>query len=186
MRLFFSTGLAALCLAAFSVPSALAGEKLSLNDDKSKIEFVGSKPDKSSHKGGFKKFQAEVIADWEDASNSSIRIVIDTASLWSDNEKLTGHLKNPDFFDVRKYPRATFESTSIKHQDDGSLVIEGKLEMLGEVNEVKIPMQTEVSDDSLKMVGKFKIDRTRWGMTYGAPDRINKEVEMTVELVLTR
>jgi polyisoprenoid-binding protein YceI len=167
--------------------SLRAAEKLKLDTDKSKISFVGSKPDNSSHEGGFKKFEVEAMADFENAGNSSLKIVIDTNSLWSDNPKLTGHLKNPDFFDVRKYPKAVFESKSIQAADDGTITFVGDLEMLGKTNEVKIPMKHEMSEDAVKLMGKFKIDRTRWGMNYGAPEgKINKEVEMDVVLVLKR
>jgi polyisoprenoid-binding protein YceI len=185
---FVMTRLLALTMvAAFAFSANLnAAEKLKLDAEKSKIGFVGSKPDKSSHKGGFKKFEAEVLADFEAPENSSIKILIKTESIWSDNPKLTGHLKNADFFDIRKYPEATFVSSKIEAEEEGQVIITGKLKMLGKAVEVKIPFETEVSDDGLKMSSKFKIDRTKWGMNYGAPDKINSEVEMSVELHLTR
>ncbi|MFN3189437.1 MAG: YceI family protein [Aureliella sp.] len=182
----FQTCLIGLALFALVAPAASAGEKLKLDLEKSKISFKGSKPDKSSHEGGFKKFEAEAEADFEDPANSKIKIVIMTDSLWSDNAKLTGHLKNPDFFDVRKYPKATFVSTKISAEDETGVTIAGKLKMLDKEVEVKIPFKSEVASDSLKLVGKFKIDRTKWGMNYGAPDKINKDVEMTVELLFKR
>ncbi|MFK7737279.1 MAG: YceI family protein [Pirellulaceae bacterium] len=174
-------------VAVFAFSTNLTGaEKLKLDTEKSKVGFVGSKPDKSSHKGGFKKFEAEVLADFETPENSSIKLVIMTESIWSDNEKLTGHLKNADFFDIRKYPKATFVSSKIEAEDESSVTVTGKLKMLGKEVEVKVPFKTEVSDEGLKMSSKFKIDRTKWGMNYGAPDKINKEVEMLVELHLKR
>lgn len=187
MRNAWITFLSVFCLMLTVQTSMQAAEKLSLDAEKSKIGFVGSKPDKSSHEGGFKKFKVDATADFENPANSSLRIEIDTTSLWSDDQRLTGHLMNPDFFDVRKYPKAVFESTAIEHQDDGSVTIVGKLEMLGKVNEVKIPMQSEMTDEAITLSGKFKLDRTKWGMNYGAADnKINKEVDMDVKLVLKR
>lgn len=169
-----------------STVHVMAGEKLKLVDDKSKIDFVGSKPDKTTHKGGFKKFTAECTADFDEPANSTLKIEIKTDSLWSDNPKLTGHLKNPDFFNVRKYPTATFVATKIEAKDETEVTITGKLKMLDVEEEVKAPFKTEVTDGGVTLTGKFKLDRTKWGMTYGAPDKINKEVELDVVLVFKR
>ncbi len=172
----------AFLIAATLTSGLCAAEKLKLDAENSSISFVGSKPDKSTHKGGFKEFDVEAIADFENGTGSSIKIEIKTASIWSDNERLTGHLKNADFFDVRKYPTATFESTSIEADNETEVVITGKLKMLDKTGEVKAPFKVEHSDGAIKLVGKFKLDRTKWGMNYGAPDKINNEVEMDVSL----
>src|SRR5687767_1251852 len=64
----------------------------------STIGFVGSKVT-GSHNGGFKKFSGEfALADGK-LTGSGHKLVIDMDSTWADNEKLTGHLKSPDFFD---------------------------------------------------------------------------------------
>lgn len=178
--------LACVALLATVSTQGFAGEKLKLDVEKSKIEFVGGKPDKTTHKGGFKKFTAECEADFEEPSNSTMKIEIKTESLWSDDKRLTGHLKNPDFFNVRKFPTATFVATKISAEDESEVTIAGKLKMLDKEGEVKAPFKAEVSESGLKLSGKFKIDRTKWGMNYGAPDKINKEVELTVELVFKR
>ena len=78
---------------------AIAAGSPKLVAEKSKIEFVGSKPS-ASHKGGFKTFVVDGTIDWEKLSNSSLKIDIDATSLWSDDGGLTSHLKNRDFFNV--------------------------------------------------------------------------------------
>lgn len=164
---------------------AVAAEKLSLDKDQSKIEFVGSKDD-GKHKGGFKTFTADVVADFENPSNGSLEINIDANSLWSDDEKLTNHLKNPDFFDVRKYPKIKFKATKITHSEsDKSATVTGVLEMLGKEVEVSVPVTTGVSEKSLTLKTSFKIDRTKWGMTYGE-GKIHNDVEVNATLVFAR
>jgi len=159
---------------------AIAADKLTLIEDKSKISFVGKKPD-GEHKGGFKKFKVDATADHEDMTKSSLKIVIDTESLWSDDEKLTGHLKNADFFDVKKYPNATFESTKIEKVSDTEVKFHGKLTMLGKSEEMIVPAKVDASDEKIQVIATFKLDRTKWGMNYGK-GKINDEVEMTAEL----
>lgn len=168
-------------LLAFAVPSF--GQTLKSDKDKSKIEFVGKKTD-GKHAGGFKEMKAEAKVDMESPDKSSLTIEIKTESLFSDDEKLTTHLKNPDFFDVKKYPTIKFESTKIDMQGEEG-TITGKLTMLDKTVEVKVPVKAEVSDESLKVIADFKIDRTKWGMNYGK-GKIDDEVSLKAELVFAR
>ena len=161
--------------------------ELKLVNDSSKIEFVGSKPD-GKHKGGFKKFEVAAIADFDSPDRSSLNIQIDTASLWSDDEKLTNHLKSPDFFDVRKHPSITFESTGIipgEGDDEPHATIKGSLTMLGKSIELEIPVKATVTDETIELTADFEIDRTKWGMEYGQ-GKINNNVKIAVELVMKR
>lgn len=165
-----------------AVPSS--AETLKLNKEKSKIEFVGKKTD-GSHKGGFKEFSTETKADMDSPDKSSIKIEIDAESLWSDDEKLTAHLKNPDFFNVRKYPKITFESTKISVDGDESATIVGKLTLLDQTSEIKVPCKVSISDTSITIDADFKLDRTKFGMSYGK-GKINDEVEVSAVLVFAR
>lgn len=175
-------------LAAFAVPAF--GQQLKADKEKSKIEFVGKKPDDKKagafvkHPGGFKDFNVEAKVDMESPEKSALMIEIKTDSLFSDNEMLTGHLKNPDFFDVKKYPTIKFESTKIEVSGEEA-TITGKLTMLDKTVEIKVPTTNEISDKSLKVMADFKIDRTKWGMNYGK-GKVSDDVEIKVELVFPR
>lgn len=176
-RVFLSLSL----IATFTVPSF--GQTLKADKEKSKIDFVGKKPD-GKHAGGFKDFKSEAKVDMESPDKSSLTIEIKTDSLWSDDEKLTSHLKNPDFFDVKKYPTIKFESTKIEVSDDKSTII-GKLTILDKTIEVKIPTTNEMDDKSLTVKADFKIDRTKWGMNYGK-GKIEDDVELKITLMFPR
>ncbi len=173
----------ALATLVFSFGSAFAAETYKISD-KSKIDFVGKKTD-GQHKGGFKKVTGEAIVDHDAPEKGSIKMTIDTTSLWSDDNKLTDHLKNPDFFDVRKYPTITFESTKVEFQGEEG-VITGKLTMLDKTVETKVPVKASVNDDgTIGLKGTFKIDRTKWGMKYGE-GKINNDVELVADIVLRK
>ncbi len=164
----------------FSV-QARAVEELKLDAEKSKIEFVGSKSD-GKHTGGFKKFDVTAKADLENPAKSELKIVMETESLYSDDNNLTNHLKNPDFFNVRKFPKITFESTKVEPINETEAKIHGKLTMLDKTVEVVVPAKVEHEDKTMKLNVDFKIDRTKWGMTYGE-GKINKEVDIKALLV---
>lgn len=176
--------------AAFAVVScvlspAFAAETYKVASEKSKVDFVGKKTD-GQHKGGFKKITGDAQVDHEKPANGSLKLVIDTTSLWSDDAKLTEHLKNPDFFNVRKYPTISFESTKIAMSGEGKGVITGKLTMLDKTVETKVPIKATKSDDgTLSLQATFKIDRTKWGMTYGE-GKVDKDVDLVADIVLKK
>lgn len=165
---------------------SVSADELSLVPEKSTIEFVGSKPE-GKHKGGFKKFEAAAIADFENPSRSSMNIQIDATSIWSDDEKLTNHLKSPDFFNVRKFPAITFESTEVLHGEgeEPSATIKGDIQMLGKSVAVEVPIKPNVTEETVEITAEFTIDRTKWGMTYGQ-GKVDDEVKITAKLHFKR
>lgn len=151
-----------------------------LTAENTKIEFVGThkgdKPD--PRKGGFSKFTGSITTDAETSTASVIKVEIDTASLWTEIDKLTDHLKSPDFFDVRQFPKASFESTSIK-PGSGDATVTGNLTLLDVSKEISFPATISVSDETVSLAASFTIDRTEFGMNYGL-DKVNETVDMSI------
>ena len=113
----------------------------------------------------------------------AIEVEIDADSLWSDNEKLTGHLKNPDFFGVKDNPKATFKSTKIEKTDKG-YTITGDLTMVGKTKSVSFPASVTENGGVLSISTSFAIDRTEWGMNYGKgkiDDKVTLKVAVTAK-----
>jgi polyisoprenoid-binding protein YceI len=51
--------------------------------------------------GRFKEFDGSVTSNGDDFNNGTIDIVINTASIFTDNEKRDNHLRSGDFFDAK-------------------------------------------------------------------------------------
>lgn len=175
-------------LFGLSIATDVSADGLELNQGESTIDFVGSKSD-GKHKGGFLKFKVDATPNFEDPAKSSISIEIDAKSIWSDDDKLTNHLKSPDFFDVRNNPTITFESSKIvpkdKDGDKATADITGKMMMLGKTVEIEVPIEAEVTDGAVEMTASFTIDRTKWGMTYGK-GKIDNDVKIKVKMLFKR
>lgn len=180
MTRYLSGLLLAVCVAL----SPAWAEEWKLDAEKSKIDFVGKKPD-GAHKGGFKTFKAEAKADLESPQNGSFKMEIETESLWSDDPKLTEHLKNPDFFDVRKFPKITFETTAIDAASEDNVQLIGKMTMLGKTVEMKVPCKATITEGTATLKAEFKLDRTKFGMNYGK-GKINDEVEINATMTFKR
>jgi polyisoprenoid-binding protein YceI len=59
--------------------------------------------------GRFRVFQGEVICNGEGFEGASVRVVLDSGSIDTNNPQRDGHLKSPDFLDAEKYPEVVFE-----------------------------------------------------------------------------
>jgi polyisoprenoid-binding protein YceI len=149
----------------------------------SSIGFVGSKVT-GSHEGGFNAFEGEVLLVGGDPTMSSVNITIDATSLWADNERLTGHLQSPDFFDIETYPTASFKSTAITAADMGYMMA-GNLTLHGITKSVTFPVEITVEGGQVSASAEFAIKRFEYEMTYPgkADDLIRDDVVIKLEVV---
>ena len=81
-------------------------------------------------RGKFNKTEGTITLD-RAAKTGSVDIVIDANSLDFGHEKLNVHAKNPDMFDVAKFPTATYKSKSISFKGDVPVAVEGELTLHG-------------------------------------------------------
>ena len=82
-------------------------------------------------------------------------------------QKLNGHLKTGDFFEVEKYPTATFKITSVKKGTNGKSIVSGTLTAKGKTNAVSFPAKISVANCAVSLVSdKFSIDRQKWDIAY--------------------
>ncbi|YCM42290.1 YceI family protein [Verrucomicrobiaceae bacterium 227] len=166
---------------AKAVPEGVAtGQKWVFTED-STISFVGSKVT-GSHEGGFKKFTGHFYVDGESLSPTGHKLVIDMDSTFSDAEKLTGHLKSPDFFDVEKYPEATFVATSYKDK-----TLTGNFNLHGVEKSIEIPVTVEKSEDKIHLTSDFFINRFDFNIKFPGKtdDLIREEVVIKFDLHAT-
>ncbi|WP_126972898.1 YceI family protein [Gynurincola endophyticus] len=85
----------------------------------------------------------------------------------SSDNGLVSHLKDPDFFDVEKYPKAIFQLTkAIKGSNDSSYDITGQLTLLTITQEIRFPATIVRNLEDIVATASLTIDRTKWGITY--------------------
>lgn len=85
---------------------------------------------------------------------------------------LEGHLKGERFFDVSKYPQASFK---IKKATKGEATaagfqytVTGDLTMKGVTHEISFPATVYFASGALQAQADAEIDRTKWGITAGS------------------
>lgn len=92
------------------------------------------------------------------------------------NADLVGHLKSNDFFDVAKFPSATFELVSAEKTASDSLKITGNLTMKGVTKSVVFPAKVAISDSQISANAQFYINRKDWGMNYSSESSLGDEM----------
>jgi polyisoprenoid-binding protein YceI len=182
-------GLPVATIAAEAPAAAAAADAAVLGFDQtsSKIGFTGKKVT-GAHTGGFGTFSGEVRLG-PDPAASSVTLTIDMASTTSDNEKLTGHLKSPDFFDAATFPQATFTSTSITAGGEGGAThtVKGNLSLHGVTKNVAFPATLSTSPEKVTLKASFALDRKAFNINYPgkADDLIKDHVDLFLDVVAT-
>ena len=163
--------------------TATSGTVYQFSQEGSKIEFVGAKVTRK-HDGSFKTFSGKIQSPDGNPQNAAIIAEIDMASLTVDEAKLTNHLKTPDFFDVAKFPKATFVSTSVKPggENGATHTITGNLSIHGVMKSMSFPARVNISPDTASADAEFAINRKDFGIVYpGMPDDLIKD-EVLIKL----
>jgi len=165
-------------------PQNAQGQKYQITPQNSKIDFVGSKVT-GSENGSFGNFSGQV--DYTGApENSRVNITINMNSVTTQSAGLDKHLKTADFFDVEKYPQATFVSTAIKlgGDKDATHTITGNLTMHGVTKAITFPATIAVTPDTATVDSSFSVNRKDFGINYaGAADNlIRDDVVLTLHI----
>ena len=88
--------------------------------------------------GRFDTFSGNFSYDEKNPSGSKVKVEIDTASINSNHAERDKHLRDKDFLNVSKYPKATFVSTSFEEHGDGKATLKGDLTLHGVTKPVTI------------------------------------------------
>ncbi len=159
-----------------TTPTASANAEIAnYNLNKGTLNWTGSKLAGSSHSGTISVVLGDIKAKGDNILSG--QFVIDMKSITNTDmeagkgkEKLEGHLKNADFFNVEAHPRATFIITGSKPATgDATHTVTGNLTIKGITKSVSIPVNVAVVANKLTAVSSsFVIDRTEWGIKYGS------------------
>lgn len=139
-------------------------ETLPITTENSKVDFVAAKVTRS-HNGSFKRFSGSIDLVNNNPEQSRVTMDIEANSVITDEPDLTKHLQTPDFFDVAKFPKATFTSTKIEPAGS-NYNITGNFELHGVKKAITFPATIQVSPDNVTVNAEFSINRKDWNLTY--------------------
>ncbi|MBI89866.1 MAG: lipid-binding protein [Candidatus Marinimicrobia bacterium] len=154
------------------VPSIAQGQ-YDVNLTESKLEWIGKQLSAKEHRGTLNIKKGQISIDDSGVINGGIEIdmlSINTTDIKGrGKDRLDGHLKSPDFFDVEKHPVAF-----LKFKSDSKDYLDGQLKFVGELT-IKnithpISFQSKINSINGKLSANAKVafDRSLYDVRYGS------------------
>jgi polyisoprenoid-binding protein YceI len=166
----------ALVALGFAAPANAEPMPYDIDAGHSRIWFDVSHQGYSIMRGLFRDFGGTFNYDASDPTASSMDITIDATSINMFHDGLNDHLKRDDFFGVETNPTLHFVSTGIQSTGNDQFTMQGDLTILGDTNSVSLDVtqnlfgQTRNGADKVGFSASTSLDRTDYGMTFGAPN----------------
>ncbi len=132
----------------------------------SRLSFTGSQQG-AKFTGQFEKFDAAIQLNPDDLSTASISVSIDMSSAKTGSSDRDSSLPTKDWFAVKTYPTAQFQSTDIRQLDDGSFVAEGALTIKDVTQNINLPFTLNIEGTSAIAEGAIILDRSSFGVGEG-------------------
>lgn len=132
----------------------MATNTYNLDPNHSEISFSVKHLGIATVRGKFMGLSGTATADPADPLSLQVEVTADVSTINTGDDKRDSHLRTAEFFDVEKFPTATFKSTSIERLGDGEYKVNGDLTLHGVTKPV-----------SLNVEGPSQEVKDPWGQT---------------------
>jgi polyisoprenoid-binding protein YceI len=170
-------------LMLFALPAAAqTANHYVLNKDHSRIEFSISHFYVSSTKGQFNTFDGKLDVVPGAPEQDAVTIHISPASIQTDSPARDEHLRTADFFDIAKFPSASFVSTGAVPTSGKTGKLTGAFTLHGVTRPVTLAVTLQSPDanaSSLQVTATGKLKRSDFGIT-SYPGVIGDDVALTI------
>jgi polyisoprenoid-binding protein YceI len=135
--------------------------------------------------GRFNSFSGTIVVDEKNPANSSIELEIDANSVDTGNNQRDDHLRNPDFFNARQFPKITFKSTRVRKLNDTTVEVQGNLTMRGVTRPITARVtftgkgRNQRGQEIIGFETTFTIRRSQFNINYGLNGGLDDEVRVT-------
>lgn len=122
-------------------------------------------------RGTFRQWAGTITADSANWDHGSVQVTIQTASIFTDNERRDNHLRSPDFFAADSFPTITYQSIRVTRSGN-DLRIEGNLTLRGVTRPVVLSgqftgvMPTAQGGSRAGFQATTRINRLDFGVAY--------------------
>ena len=158
-----------------SAPAAAEPARFVLDPEHTSITFFASHLGYADLAGMFLEASGSFRYDEATRELSDLRVVVETASVFTNHERRDRHLRSADFLNVAEFPQMVFTGTGATPEGERSGRVSGELTLLG----VTRPLTLEVWLDqagrypfldehyAIGIDARGTIARSASGMTYG-------------------
>jgi polyisoprenoid-binding protein YceI len=144
-------------------------------------------------RGRFSKWAGQISFDPRNPAGSSVQVTIEPASIDTGDAQRDGHLRSADFFDVEKFPQATFKSTRVEGNGGDQYRITGDLSIRGVTRPVSFDATFEGAGkdpwggERAGFSASTSIDRRHFGLEWNKALEtggllVGEKVDLTLEV----
>lgn len=180
-----NTKSAAVALALFVVSAPVPAQ--SLIPAKSEIAFT-SRQMGVPVDGRFRKFSAQLQFDPKKPQEAKLAFVIDLTSVALGTPETETEIAKPDWFDTRRFPQASFQSTVVRATGPDKFEVSGKLSLKGASREITIPVSLIPGESVTVASGAFLLKRLDFGIGAGEwkdTSMVANEVQVRFRLAMS-
>ncbi|HTE87301.1 MAG TPA: YceI family protein [Dehalococcoidia bacterium] len=106
-----------------------------------------------------------ITLDDTEPERSTVRATVDVATLDTGITRRDHHLRSADFFDVGRYPLASFESDSVESLANGQWRVHGLLDLHGVRRPVALDtISAEMGDGEMRLTATIGLSRRDFGI----------------------
>lgn len=109
--------------------------------------------------GKFGRFDAQLVLDPKAPQGGSVTVSVDTASATVGFAETDVELPRAPWFNVAKFPRATFQSTALGALGGGRFEAKGRFELKGTAREIVVPVTIVQNGSQSTASGEFVLKR---------------------------
>ena len=155
------------------VPVSLEGA-VTYTVTKGTVNWTGKKSIGDFHKGTINVEKGELLVNKNSLINGKFTLDMNSLAVTDiedagERRDQESHLKDADFFEAGKYPKAVFVITEVLPSNNPAFnwLIVGNLTLKGKTNPVNIPVKMTIEGEKLQAESPtFPINRTQWGVNF--------------------
>lgn len=132
----------------------------------SRLEFMVTY-EKESVSAVFRQFHTSIQFDPKRPAAGELRVTVEVTSADFDSAEVNQAIREPEWFDLARFPQAEFHSKEIRSTGPGHYVARGTLSLKGIRKEIAVPFSWRSSGDTATMEGELTLDRAGFGIGTG-------------------
>lgn len=148
----------------------------------SSVKFT-AKYSGENFEGHFSQFEAQIKFDPANLKTAHVRAEIDLSSVDAGEIERTEALPGKDWFFVKSFPKAIFESTSFTHQGGEEYRALGTLTLRGVTKEIILPFTLKIENNIAHMQGSLTLNRRDFDVGSGmwkSESDVGHQVKVTI------
>jgi polyisoprenoid-binding protein YceI len=191
-------GIALAGLAPLSIQAGTA--RYEIDPDHLSIGFLVDHIGYARTLGMFRKAEGAFSFDEQTGELTNLKVVVDTASVFSNHKKRDEHLRSADFLNSKEFPEMVFTAESARRTGETTFVISGQLELLGKTRPLTLEATWNKSAEYpfgggllegkpyvMGVSAQGRILRSEFGMSYAVDNGwVGDEVELIIEFEARR